>query len=248
MVKTAVILAAGMGLRLTNYTKEKPKAFIEIEGRTLIERSISALIENGIDKIIIGTGFCSEYFDCLQKSFDNVTIKCLKNEEYRDSGSMLTLFRLRKYIAAPFLLLESDLLYENRAIEAIQGEPRDNVILVSDFTKAGDEVFIESNSLGYLTKLSKDIKELTSVSAELVGISKVSLDAFKAFCLYFEKHVEDLKNAHYETGFSCLAPQHYFFVLKLNDLLWCEIDNKMHLVRAREVVYPKIKRKNRKNL
>ena len=45
MIDTAVILAAGLGSRLKERTKEMPKAFLEIDGFTLIERSINNLLE-----------------------------------------------------------------------------------------------------------------------------------------------------------------------------------------------------------
>lgn len=50
MINSAIILAAGMGSRIKSISKNKPKSFIEIEGKSLIERSIENLIDSGIKK------------------------------------------------------------------------------------------------------------------------------------------------------------------------------------------------------
>ena len=54
MTKLAVILAAGLGSRIKEFSILKPKGFIEINGVSLIERSIKILIDEGISKIYIG--------------------------------------------------------------------------------------------------------------------------------------------------------------------------------------------------
>ena len=51
-IKTAVILAAGMGSRLQDITGGNlPKGFIKVNGKSLIERSIEKLRSLGIEKI-----------------------------------------------------------------------------------------------------------------------------------------------------------------------------------------------------
>ena len=57
MIKTAVIMAAGMGTRFGKYTEQIPKGFVEVCGKPMIERSIETLISCGIERIVIGTGY-----------------------------------------------------------------------------------------------------------------------------------------------------------------------------------------------
>ena len=85
-IRTAVILAAGMGTRLGGFTKEQPKGFLEIDGQSLIERSIRNLIDHGITDIIIGTGYFHEHFDLLRQKFPGVTT--CRNEDFAVTGSM----------------------------------------------------------------------------------------------------------------------------------------------------------------
>ncbi len=108
-VDTAVILAAGMGTRLKGHTQEKPKGFLEIDGDSLIERSIKHLLDHGISRIVIGTGYFHEHFDELKNKFPGITT--LRNVDYATTGSMYTLYVVRDLVnwTIPFIGKRSSL-------------------------------------------------------------------------------------------------------------------------------------------
>src|SRR5687768_631200 len=135
-ITTAVILAAGLGSRLKHHTQDQPKGFLEVEGKSLIERSIESLIQKGIRSVIIGTGYLPEYFEALKKKFPVITFR---NEDYSTTGSMYTLYVLKHLIREPILLLESDLLYDPISLDYLLEDSREDVILASDATNSGDE-------------------------------------------------------------------------------------------------------------
>ncbi len=56
----AMIFAAGLGTRLYPLTKDKPKALVAIDGKTLLERAIDKLTAAGIDDIVINVHHFSE--------------------------------------------------------------------------------------------------------------------------------------------------------------------------------------------
>ena len=62
-MKTAVIMAAGLGTRFGRMTETVPKGFVECGGMSMVERSIQTLIACGIERIIIGTGYLKEKYD-----------------------------------------------------------------------------------------------------------------------------------------------------------------------------------------
>ena len=61
----AVILAAGLGSRINNISKDMPKGFIEINGESLIKRSIKQLKKSGISSIYIITGYKKKFFEIV---------------------------------------------------------------------------------------------------------------------------------------------------------------------------------------
>ena len=56
-MKKAIILSAGQGSRLGHLTDDRPKCLIEFNGRTLLDRQLDALAANGIEEVVVVTGF-----------------------------------------------------------------------------------------------------------------------------------------------------------------------------------------------
>ena len=117
-IKTAVILAAGMGNRLGKHNNNQPKGLLRIGTLPIIHDSINKLRRAKIENIVVVTGFrhdlYDEYFD--KNSLD---IHVVKNLEYESSNTLSSLSKTRYEINQDFLLLESDIIYEDEQIFAI---------------------------------------------------------------------------------------------------------------------------------
>lgn len=238
-LNTAVILAAGMGTRLKGYTTERPKGFLEIDGQSLIERSIRHLLDAGISNILIGTGYFHEHFDLLREKFPGVST--FRNEDFATTGSMYTLYVLRNLINGPFLLLESDLLYDPIALEYLLSDDNEDIILASGATYSGDEVFIQHSAEGFLQNMSKDRSILKHIEGELVGISKLSKSTLNKMVSFSEILFSNGRRMiNYEDALVGTSLHHNILIKVIEDLAWCEIDDEDHLRRAVMKVYPKI--------
>ncbi len=238
-IKSAVILAAGLGFRLEGRTGEKPKGFLTVGGEAIIKRSIANLLENGIEKIIIGTGYASAAYEELAAMSERIV--CIKNSQFRDTGSMFTLFNAKDGIAGDFLLLESNLVYDKNGLKSLLEDPFHSIILSSGLTSASDGVYIEADESGYLVNMSKRPGALARVSSELVGISKISGAAFKAMCSFAKSRFNDEPKLDYEYALVGISRETKILVKKLEGYLWGEIDDEAHLKRVSEIVLPKIK-------
>ncbi len=238
-LNTAVIMAAGLGLRINEHLDSHPKGFIQIGGVTLIERSIRILSENGIQRFIIGTGYEAGYYEALAARDARIILR--KNPIYDQTNSFYTLFNLRDLITTDFLLLESDLLYEKRAIEHLQQTDGRNVVLASGRTDSRDEVYIETDTDGVLVKMSKDRSALGQVFGELAGITRLSLGTFTRICRLYAADIPLARQIDYETALTTISRQDPVRVDKIDDLIWTEIDMVSHLTRAREIIYPRLR-------
>jgi 2-aminoethylphosphonate-pyruvate transaminase len=176
-VTTAVILAAGQGTRLREHVADYPKGFLRIGERPIVEESVLRLAAHGITRVVIVTGYAAGYYEELARARAPL-VETVHNAEFAASGSMYSLYCARALVREPFLLLESDLVYEPRALVELLDHPADDAILLSGPTGAGDEVYVEARD-GRLVGMSKDRARLgPEVAGELVGISKISAALF----------------------------------------------------------------------
>ncbi len=111
-VKQAVILAAG---RKEEFGK--PVAFLDIRDKKIIDRFMDILSDNGIEKVVIVTGYESSYYEEYAKNNNKITL--VKNEKYKWTGTMSSLSLVKDIIDDDFLLLENDMIFEERAIKEI---------------------------------------------------------------------------------------------------------------------------------
>ena len=75
---TLVILAAGMGKRLGRYTQDATKCMVSVNGKTLIEYAIEALVQNNIKKLVIVVGYKSQVLiDFISSKFNLVYLSIL---------------------------------------------------------------------------------------------------------------------------------------------------------------------------
>ena len=109
-VRTAIILAAGMGARLKDRGKMMPKGCICLGEKSIIEESVLRLLGVGIQRIVIVTGHLAEQFEHLQIRYGQQTVQFVHNPHFADSGSMYSLYCARNCVDGAFLLLESDLI------------------------------------------------------------------------------------------------------------------------------------------
>lgn len=86
--KRAVILAAGVGMRMVPINTEMPKALLQVKGEVLIERQIKQLNSVGINDITVVVGFLKEKFEYL---IDRYGVNLLYNSDYCKKNNLHSL-------------------------------------------------------------------------------------------------------------------------------------------------------------
>ena len=248
MIRSAIILAAGMGIRMRGLGKRIPKGYICLGTHTILEESISHLVAVGIGRIVIVTGHLAEFFAPLAVKYRGI-VRLVHNPLYAESGSMYSLYCARRHVDEDFLLLESDIIYERRALTTCLENRHENVVLLSGYSNTSDEVFVQTSPEGHLVSMSKNRDVLgAAVAGEFVGISKISQNLFR---VTLEKAVESFRTTrHVDYETDGLVSSAGFVVVNchlVEDLIWSEIDDASHLWRARNVVYPRLQRQSAEN-
>ena len=235
MIKTAVIMAAGLGTRFGQHTELIPKGFVKFKGKAMVVRSIETLIYCGIERIIIGTGWKREAYEELMKQYPQ--IECVYSPRFAETNSMYTLYNCREAIGDDdFLLLESDIVFERKAISSLIGTSFESAMLITPVFKFQDQYYVQMNENNELINCSTDNTKIVS-SGELVGIHKISNKFYKIIVDEYRKIVDEKPKLGYE--FQLLdVSQHVtpMNVLKLDDLQWYEIDDEQDLAFAEQNV------------
>ena len=201
-ITQAVILAAGMGVRLKELNRGIPKGFISLaDNIPIIEHSIEALLACGIRDIIIVTGFMDEHYENLRSKYPQ--IKTVRNEKFSETGTMYSLWCARKLLNTDFILLESDLIFETRAISELLESPVKNLLLITGKTEAGDEVYVEADG-DWVKQISKDKKILGSIVGEFIGVSRLSYDFYVKLIRTAEESFESDLKVSYDMDLSLI--------------------------------------------
>lgn len=235
-INEAVILAAGK-----REDFDIPIALLEIKREKLIERTIKLLKKNGVEKIVIVAGYKHDMFKEIVSKYESVEL--VINTNYNNTGTMSSMAIAEKSIKGDFLLIESDLVFQEKAIcELLNSKERD-CILITNKSGSGDETFVEIKD-GYLFKMGKDIHQFNKINGEVVGITKISLKLFKLMLAEF-KHNEN-PYINYEHTLLDVARSYNVGYIKIDNISWGEIDNIDQYNNVINNIIPNIERIERK--
>jgi choline kinase len=116
-VGTAVLLAAGTGSRLQPATHTVPKCLSEINGVPILEQQIRGLQRWSFDHLVVVVGHLdAQVRDFLDRAETGLTIDYVVNPQYRTTNNIYSLWLAQEHISEPFLLLECDLFFKERAL------------------------------------------------------------------------------------------------------------------------------------
>ena len=207
----------------------------------MVIQSIETLISCGIERIIIGTGYHKEAYEALCEEYPEVI--CCHSPRYAETNCLYTLWNCRHLIGdEDFLMLDSDLIYEPKAITELIECKYPSAILTTPVKKFQDSYFVEEDKHHRFVKWSKDYKELNACG-ELIGIHKISNKFFKEVCRDFESNLAQNEKSSYEPFFQKISNTACpIYILKVDDLVWYEIDDEADLKVAEESVHIEHKR------
>lgn len=220
-----------MGTRFGVYTELLPKGFVKVSGKSMIERSLDILLACGIQRIIIGTGYKREAYEALVNKYPQ--IECSYSPHYAETNSMYTLYNIRKVVGKDdFLLLESDLVFERKAIESLLECPQQDVMLITPVTKFQDQYYVEYDGNHHLYDCSVN-SEKVNAQGELVGIHKLSNIFYRKMCADYASIVDEQPKLGYEYELLRMSRSvSPVYVLKVDGLKWYEIDDEDDLAYA----------------
>ncbi len=217
-----------MASRLRPLTTNTPKCLLKIGERCLLQRSIDALVDGGINELVIVTGFLHEKIEnFVTEHYPKLNVKFIHNEVYASTNNIYSLWLARPEVEGrDVLLLDSDLLYDPEIIKRVVAEQTPNVLTLIKHPLGEEEIKVVVDDQGAIVELNKTCNPADAIG-ESLGIERMGVDYTSA--LYKEldgmMNQEHLENVFYEVAFERLAKQgHHFRVLDVTDLFSCELD------------------------
>ena len=234
----AIILAAGMGSRLKNITKDKTKCMVEVNGESLIKRLLKQLEKYTLEEIVIVTGYKEEI---LKEYINNLGIKTkikfYNNDIYDKTNNIYSLGLVEKELLNnDILLIESDLIFEDKLLKNIINSSYKNLAVVSEYESWMDGTCVrlddENNVVDFISSQRFSFNEVENLY-KTVNIYKLSKEFNQKYYIPFLKAYISSKgtNQYYESVFETLIKiiPNELKGLKIEGLKWYEIDDKQDL-------------------
>jgi histidinol-phosphate/aromatic aminotransferase/cobyric acid decarboxylase-like protein/choline kinase len=249
----AIILAAGYGNRMRPLTDSQHKTLLNIGNRTIIERIIDGLVENGIRSIIVGLGYRAEQLTAfLNERYGKVCeFTFVINERYRETNNIysLSLIFEKSVIDDDVILIESDLVYEPAVIEKVIRSEYSNVALVDRYRSGMDGTVVSLDGDVVTSVIPPHLQGQNfdfSDKYKTLNIYKFSREFcchdFKNILTYYSRTIDD--NCYYELmlGFLIYMQREKIYAEKVEGLKWAEVDdpNDMRLAEFQFVDEKKI--------
>ena len=219
-IRRAVVLAAGIGARLRPYTAERPKPLVEVAGRPLIEHTLVALKEAGIEEAVIVVGYRGDEIETALKGFRGLGLKVVHNKDFR-SGASFSLAAARQSMGADsFLLAMSDHLLSRHLLAKLSRSlPSDACRVAVDASPWPPDYVDEATLVAFgpdrrITRIGKRIRPFNALDAGAFACTPeiwAAVDEAPADC--------DLS-----TIFSLLAARGRLFATDITGSPWYDVD------------------------
>lgn len=235
----AIILAAGMGRRLGEYTKDNTKCMVPVNGVRLIDRLLHQLSNLELSRVVIVVGYQAENLKSYigTRYANQLTIEYVENPVYDKTNNIYSLWLAKDRLQEDdTLLIESDLIFSDRLFPMIMENPYPNLALVAKYESWMDGTMVridtDNNIVNFIPKQAFDYSQVDSYY-KTVNIYKFNQEflrnSYVPFLDAYTKAVGD--NEYYENVLRIitLLDNSNLKALDIGRERWYEIDDKQDL-------------------
>lgn len=230
----AIILAAGMGKRLGEYTKNNTKCMVPVNGVKLIDRVLSQLAKLKLSRVVIVVGYEGQkLMDYLGNEHDGLKIEYINNPVYDKTNNIYSLALAKEELCKEdTILLESDLIFEDRMLQLLINNKEPDLALVAKYETWMDGTMVridaDNNIVNFVPKEAFRYEDV-DVYYKTVNIYKFSKDFSTNFYVPFLEAYSKVmgNNEYYEQVLRVLIHLHKspLKALPITDEKWYEIDD-----------------------
>lgn len=231
----AIILAAGMGKRLGEYTKDNTKCMLPVNGVRLIDRVLTQLSTLHLNRVVIVVGYKGQnLMDHIGNRYDDILqIEYINNPIYDKTNNIYSLALAKdKLQEDDTILVESDLVFSDRLFSMVVESPHPNVALVAKYESWMDGTMVQldenQNIVSFVPKQAFKYSETESYY-KTVNIYKLSKEfSTHKYVPFLEAYSKALgNNEYYEQVLRVITMIDHaeMKALPIGDEKWYEIDD-----------------------
>ena len=235
----AIILAAGMGRRLGEYTKDNTKCMLPVNGVRLIDRVLTQLSRLSLNRVVIVVGYKGQnLIDYIGHRYDGqLRIEYVNNPVYDKTNNIYSLALAKQQLQEDeTLLIESDLIYDDGLFELLVNNPHPDLALVAKYESWMDGTMVrideDCNIIDFVSKEAFSYKEIDTYY-KTVNIYKFSKDFSRTkYVPFLEAYCKAVgNNEYYENVLRIITSlnDHSLKALPITNEKWYEIDDKQDL-------------------
>ena len=199
----AIILAAGMGKRLGDLTRNNTKCMVKVNGVPLIDRALTQLSRLDLSRVILVIGYEGDKLRThVGESYKGLKITYIENPVYDKTNNIYSLSLAKKELQEDdTLLIESDLIFEGQLLDKLVNNPYPNLALVDKYETWMDGTMVklddDNNIVNFVPKKAFRYDEVDSYY-KTVNIYKFSRDFLKnSYVPFLEAYTKALGNNEY---------------------------------------------------
>ena len=235
----AIILAAGMGRRLGEFTRDNTKCMVRVNGEPLIDRLLTQLAKQSLNRIIIVVGYKGQELKShIGNRYDGrLKIEYAENPVYDKTNNIYSLAIVKEKLQEDdTLLIESDLIFSDSLIPMIVENPYPNLALVAKYEPWMDGTMVrideERNIVNFISKDAFDYSEAASYY-KTVNIYKLSRQfSAQKYVPFLDAYTKAVGlNEYYENVLRIISllNNRDMKALPIGNEKWYEIDDKQDL-------------------
>ncbi len=233
----ALILAGGLGTRLSPHTDEIPKPLLEVNGKAILAHQIETLHELGINKIVIVTGHLNDKIESFVLSnFPEKNIVFAHNSEYRDSKPAYGIIASLPHLDEDSIYLNGDVFYDKEILKMIVEDTRGSITAIQKTPWDEEQVNVILKEDSIIELISKKIPEDEN-HGEFIGVTKLTKD----FIEKIKSTIESLGKENFRYHFAIDLLNHVtnntntpIYALDVTELKAIEIDTPEDYIEAKE--------------
>ena len=222
-----VILAAGKGSRMGNI--DIPKCLLEINQIPIIKHQINSFKKNGINDILVVTGYKSEMIHDLL----NDQVEYVHNSKFNEMNNIYSVWLAMQKLHDDFICVYGDLIFDEKILKKCLEIKNDIGLMVEPNTRNETmKVLIEEAKI---VAVNKKIEHKIA-SGNFIGMAKFSSKISKTLFDEIDKLITNDVDGYYTLGIEKLIDNNmdigYQFT---NGLSWMDMDEEREFEEAKRI-------------